>query len=79
MSGATVFLLWAGRQMPVAARYFKRINVDNSNSIPHEIRQLLHDIAKIRRTVLEQAPDCLPAVAPIIIDAENHLHAMCSR
>lgn len=76
MSRATLIRLWAERQKPVAARYLKRINVDKSNAIPQEIRELLQDIARIRRTVLEQAPDCLPAVAPIIVDAENHLHAM---
>ena len=44
--------------------------------IPQEIRALLLDIAKIRQTILENAPQCLPVLAPVIVDAEEHVHAI---
>lgn len=53
--------------------------MSESIKIPNEIRTLLLDIAKIRQTILENAPQCLPAIAPVIIDAEEHLHAMWER
>lgn len=45
-------------------------------TIPSEICAVLTDIAKIRKMVLENAPQCLPIVAPLIISAEEHLHSM---
>lgn len=50
--------------------------MDSAAKIPEPICAVLTDIAKIRRTILENAPQCLPLLAPIIVDAENHLHAM---
>lgn len=50
--------------------------MENSLQLPKEVRAILNDIAKIRRTILENAPDCLPVLAPVIVDAEDHVHAM---
>ncbi len=44
--------------------------------IPEQVCAVLADIAKIRRTVLENAPQCLPLLAPMIVDAEDHLLAI---
>ncbi len=50
--------------------------MEKAAKIPEPICAVLADIAKIRRTILENAPQCLPLLAPAIVDAENHLHAM---
>lgn len=47
--------------------------------IPEQVCAVLNDIAKIRRTILENAPQCLPLLAPLIVDAEDHLHSLCPR
>lgn len=47
--------------------------MENSVKIPEQVCAVLADIAKIRRTILENAPQCLPLLAPVIVDAENHL------
>jgi hypothetical protein len=44
--------------------------------IPAEIHALLTDIAKIRQGILENAPQCLPVLAPAFIDAEQRIHAI---
>lgn len=41
-----------------------------------EIHALLTDMAKIRREILENAPQCLPVLAPAFIDAERRIHAI---
>ncbi len=50
--------------------------MENTVKIPEQVCAVLQDIAKIRRTILENAPQCLPLLAPTIIDAENHLHSL---
>lgn len=44
--------------------------------IPAEIHALLADMAKIRQTILENAPQCLPIIAPTFIDAEQRIHSI---
>jgi hypothetical protein len=41
-----------------------------------DINALLQDIAKIRHTILENAPQCLPLLAPAFIDAEQRIYAI---
>jgi hypothetical protein len=50
--------------------------VEKTVKIPEQVCAVLNDIAKIRRTILENAPQCLPLLAPIIVDAEDHLHSL---
>lgn len=49
---------------------------ESIEAIPGEILALLSDLAKIRVTVLENAPHCLPAIAPFILEAEEHVHSL---
>lgn len=49
--------------------------MEPQKKIPAEICELLADMAKIRQTILENAPQCLPAVAPAFIDAEQRIHS----
>ena len=44
------------------------------NKIPADARALLSDIAKIRQTILENAPECLAILAPTLIDTENRIY-----
>ncbi|CAB4147980.1 hypothetical protein UFOVP431_67 [uncultured Caudovirales phage] len=38
---------------------------------------LLTDIAKIRHTILEKAPQCLPLLAPTLVSAEQRIRIIC--
>lgn len=62
-----------------APTFTSGFNVENSLKIPDQICAVLADIAKIRRTILESAPQCLPLLAPTIVDAEEHLLAIANR
>lgn len=48
----------------------------NVVKMPKDALALLTDLAKIRREILENAPQCLPALAPSFVDAEQRIHAM---
>jgi hypothetical protein len=50
--------------------------METSVKIPANIHALLKDMAEIRQTILLNAPQCLPALAPAIIDAENRINAI---
>lgn len=63
----------------IDARIHQRADVENTVKTPEQVCAVLQDIAKIRRTILENAPQCLPLLAPLIIDAEDHLHSLCPR
>lgn len=41
-----------------------------------EIREILRDMAKIRQVILENAPQCLPILAPAFIDAEQRIKSI---
>lgn len=50
--------------------------METSVKIPKEIHALLKDMAQIRQAILVNAPQCLPIVAPAIIDAEQRISAI---
>lgn len=50
--------------------------METSVKIPKDIHALLIDMAKIRQTILVNAPHCLPIIAPAIIDAEQRINAI---
>jgi hypothetical protein len=50
--------------------------METSLKIPADIHALLMDMAKIRQTILVNAPQCLPILAPAIIDAEQRINAI---
>jgi hypothetical protein len=50
--------------------------MDKSLTIPDNIRGILFDLAQIRMLLLENAPQCLPVVAPAMIDAEQRVNAI---
>lgn len=50
--------------------------MEAQRKIPVEIHGLLTDLAKIRQGILENAPHCLPIIAPAFIDAEQRINAI---
>lgn len=48
--------------------------MEKRSKIPADARALLSDIAKIRQTILENAPECLAILAPTLVDAENRIY-----
>ncbi len=53
--------------------------MDGEPKMSADVVALLADMAKIRHTILENAPQCLPLLAPAFIDAEERIHAICDR
>ena len=48
------------------------------SKMPADVNELLKDMAKIRHTLLENAPQCLPLLAQAFVDAEQRIHAIWS-
>jgi len=46
------------------------------SEMPADVNALLRDMAVIRHTILEKAPQCLPLLAPTFIDAEQRIFAI---
>ena len=46
--------------------------------MPADVNALLKDMAVIRHTILVNAPQCLPLLAPAFIDAEQRIYAICN-
>jgi hypothetical protein len=49
------------------------MNAQPGRKIPEEARELLQDLAEIRRIVLEQSPGCLPLLAASLVRAEQRV------
>jgi len=52
--------------------------MDGVPKMPADVVALLKDMAKIRHTILENAPQCLPLLAPAFVDAEQRIYAILS-
>lgn len=50
--------------------------MDGVPKMPADVVALLTDMAKIRHTILENAPQCLPLLAPAFTDAEERIYAI---
>lgn len=50
--------------------------MDRLAKMPPDLHALLKDMADIRREILEKAPQCLPAIAPAFVDAEQRIYAI---
>jgi hypothetical protein len=46
------------------------------HTIPPIIRDLLGDLAEIRRVTLTESPQILPLIAPSLIEAEVHIRQL---
>ena len=68
-----------GRSPDLVAKLRKNQLMDGTPRMPADVIALLRDIAKIRHTILENAPQCLPLLAPAVIDAEQRIYAIWSR
>jgi hypothetical protein len=52
--------------------------MDSTPKMPADVNALLKDMAKIRHTILENAPQCLPLLATTFVNAEERIHAIWS-
>lgn len=52
------------------------MDIQSLRKMPEDIHGLLTDMARIRREILENAPQCLPALAPAFTDAEQRIYAI---
>jgi hypothetical protein len=53
--------------------------MEDAPRMPADVIALLKDIAKIRHTILENAPQCLPLLASALTDAEQRICTIWSR
>jgi hypothetical protein len=52
----------------------KDSDTNSNNEMPEILREILEDLAEIRRTILIEAPQCLPTLAPAMIHAEARIN-----
>lgn len=50
--------------------------METISKIPADAHALLFDIATIRKIVLENAPACLPLLAPALVSAEERIRSI---